>query len=105
MGFTEIAYRMAFLLPTGSDRHLEAEEDGDEVKVIVDVHGLTTRQAKRLINNIIAMIRRPFSLEVIHGYHHGTAIRDMIYTDLANTKIQSRHLETWNPGITVMAIA
>lgn len=105
MGLTEITYRMAFLLPLGSDRRLVAEENEGRVKVTVDVHGLTTRQAKRLINNIIAMIRCSFELDIIHGYHHGTAIRDMIYTDLSNTKIRSKHLELWNPGITVMAIA
>lgn len=105
MSFKEIAYRMAFLLPMGSNRRLVAEETDGRVRVTVDVHGLTANQAKRLINNIIAMIRRSFELIVIHGYHHGTAIRDMIYTDLANPKIESKHLEIWNPGITVMRIA
>lgn len=105
MEIKEIEYRMEFLLPEGSQRWLEAVEEDDTVKVTVDLHGLSTTQAKRLLNNIIAAIRRPFRLEAIHGYHHGTAIRDMIYTDLPNPKIQSRHLEFWNPGITVMAVA
>lgn len=105
MGLKEISYRMAFLLPTGSDRRLVAAEENEKVRVTVDLHGLTTAQAKRLLNNIIAMIRRPFTLEIIHGYHHGTAIRDMIYQDFPNPKVVSRHLNMCNPGITFAEIA
>lgn len=106
MGYKEIVYRMAFLLPTGGVSRIETMElaDGD-VRVTVDVHGLTVAQARRLLNNIIAMIRRPFSLEIIHGYHHGTAIRDMIYTDYHNPKMISRHINMCNPGITLAEIA
>lgn len=105
MAFKEIKYRMEFLLPEGSERRLVAEEENGQVKVTVDVHGLSASQAKRLINNIIVAIRRSFELVVIHGYHHGTAIRDMIYRELENPKIQQKHLEFWNPGITTMTIA
>lgn len=106
MGIGEIAYRMAFLLPEGSKRYLEAEEDDSErVHITVDLHGLSVLEARRLLNNIIAMIRRPFLLEIIHGYHHGTAIRDMIYTDFDNPKVISRHINMANPGITFAEIA
>lgn len=106
MDITEITYRMDFLLPEGSDRRLEAEESEDgKIKITVDMHGLTTPQARRLLNNIIAAVRRPFEMEVIHGYHHGTAIRDMIYTDFQNPKIQSRTLQCWNPGTSILEVA
>lgn len=96
---------MAFLLPVGGTKRIQTVENHDGgVQVIVDMHGLTVAQARRLLNNIIAMIRRPFQLEIIHGYHHGTAIRDMIYTDFHNPKMVSCHINMCNPGISLAEI-
>lgn len=106
MGYKEIVYRMNFLRPEGEENRIrQIDEEEGRVHIVVDLHGLTVAQAKRLLNNIIAMIRCPFSLEIIHGYHHGTAIRDMIYQDLDNPKITSRHLNMCNPGITLAEVA
>lgn len=105
MGINEIVYRMEFLTPEDPDRIKTVDTEDGDILVSVDLHGLSVLEAKRLLNNIIAMIRRPFSLEIIHGYHHGTAIRDMIYKDFSNPKMKSCKVNVYNPGISLAEVA
>ena len=50
----------------------------------LDIHGMTQVQAKTAIN---AKLRRAgsgvYRLRIIHGYHSGTALRDMIRREYA----------------------
>ncbi|SCW39598.1 hypothetical protein SAMN02910400_00612 [Lachnospiraceae bacterium C10] len=48
------------------------------IKIIVDVHGLCCKQARRFLNNIINCVRLSYELIVVHGYSHGTAIKKMM---------------------------
>ena len=50
-------------------------------KYYIDVHGLKVYEAKSLIKNIGALMKVGDSLVVIHGYNHGTAIKDMLVTE------------------------
>ena len=52
-----------------------SEENG---KYYLDVHGLKVYEAKSLIKNVGAFIEPGNSLIIIHGYIHGTAIKDML---------------------------
>lgn len=72
--------------------------------VIVDVHGLKVVKARRLINNIINLIMGSFELFVIHGYHNGTAIRDMLREGIGNHKVVSWIGVAGNQGITCLTI-
>lgn len=73
--------------------------------IMVDVHGLTCCEARRFINNIINVIQCPFQLEVIHGYTHGTAIKEMLATNFRNVRITERHPDSYNYGVTYMTLA
>jgi len=42
---------------------------------------------------------------VIHGYNHGTAIKDMVRNHLDNKRIMDRAADQFNLGITYLAIA
>ena len=58
--------------------------------ITIDVHGMTQYQAQVAIN---AQLRRAHSgvyrIRVIHGYHSGTALRDMIRREYGkNTKVK-----------------
>ena len=58
--------------------------------ITIDVHGMTQYQAQVAIN---AQLRRVHSgvyrLRIIHGYHGGTALRDMIRREYGkNTKVK-----------------
>ena len=58
--------------------------------ITIDVHGMTQYQAQVAIN---AQLRRAnsgvYRLRIIHGYHGGTALRDMIRREYGkNTKVK-----------------
>ena len=77
----------------------------DGICMIVDVHGMKCFQSKRFINNIINVVRIFFQLIIIHGYNHGTAIKDMLAQNFSNTHITEKHPDPYNQCITHMLIA
>lgn len=80
------------------------EKTGEQVRIVVDVHGMKCYQARRLINNIINAARSVFHLLVIHGYHRGTAIKDMLARDFSNIHIVERYVDFYNEGLTHMIV-
>lgn len=82
-----------------------SENDEKAIRIIVDVHGMKCSQARRFINNIINTIRVAFQLIIIHGYNHGTAIKDMLAQNFSNTHVAEMYLDPFNQGITHMLIA
>lgn len=73
--------------------------------MIVDVHGMKCPQAKRFINNIINVVRIVFRLIIIHGYNHGTAIKEMLAQNFSNNHIYEQFPDPRNQGVTHMLIA
>lgn len=74
-------------------------------RMFVDLHGKSRKEAKQLLNNIINIIRHPFTIEVVHGYNHGTALKDMIITEEINPRIISRNVPAYNVGETILLVA
>ena len=81
------------------------EIDENKIRIIADVHGMKCSQARRFINNIINAVRVAFQLIVIHGYNHGTAIKDMLAENFSNSHIVEQHADFQNQGVTHMYIA
>lgn len=102
----EIMERMSFVL---AGEYLEKvrvhERANNEIVVQVDVHGMSANVARRTLTNIIAILREPFTLDVIHGFNRGVAIKNIIRTDLASNKIKWASSPNWNPGETFLQIA
>ena len=75
--------------------------------IILDVHGLTCRQASVFINNVIVLlfIKGSFYLEVIHGYNHGTAIKNMLWTSFQCKHVKRMYADAYNKGVTYLAVA
>ena len=74
--------------------------------VIIDVHGMKCYEAKRFINNLVnLLLQTDFQLIVIHGYKHGTAIKDMLATNYDNNRVYKQHIDPNNLGVTHMYIA
>ena len=71
----------------------------------IDLHGKTRKEAKRLLNNIINATLHPFTMDVIHGYNHGTALKDMIFEEDINPRIISKDVPVYNIGETILLIA
>ena len=80
------------------------EAPGTKPQIIADVHGMKCSQARRFINNIINTIRETFKLIIIHGYNHGTAIKDMLAESFCNSHITEQFPDPYNQGITHMLI-
>ena len=47
------------------------DNENDEMVIKVDLHGMCRESAQKALSNIIAIIRSPFILDVIHGYNGG----------------------------------
>lgn len=73
--------------------------------ICVDLHGLSCFDARRFLNNVINVLCVPEELQVIHGYNHGTALRDMIRNDLHNPHIYEIRTDERNYGITYLNVA
>ena len=76
-----------------------------KISIIADVHGMKCGQARRFINNVINITRQGFSLVVIHGFHHGTAIKNMLASDFNNDRIILNQADHNNPGRTILQLA
>ena len=89
-----------------ADRVEWKSSDDSNITVSVDVHQMTCSEAKRFIKNIISLFAQcDFTLNVIHGYVHGTAIKEMICRDSISQRIEKITSPANNPGVSVLMIA
>lgn len=73
--------------------------------ITYDAHGQSVLDARRAIRNIVNITRSPLSVSVIHGYRHGTAIKDMLGKENFSGRVSERYCPKGNPGATVLHIA
>ena len=88
-------------------RRISVNVTDGRATVIADVHGMGCLQARVFISNVIALFRGAFNLIVVHGFNHGTALRDMIRRnpfEEISSKINSVRSLPWNDGVTQMDI-
>lgn len=102
-------YRMAVMYCSAfmTQEELERMRIGrSDDEIMVDLHGLSERQARRFLKNLIACMKTPFTIFAIHGYRHGTVIKNMIREK--NSSISRRVVRVdpcgWNPGATTMVV-
>ena len=96
--------RLSMILTVDDLKRIEVDEGKGGTLIKADVHGLKCREAKRLINNIINVIRQAFHLIVIHGYNHGTAIKDMLAHSYENTHVVEKFIDCNNQGVTHLIV-
>ena len=82
-----------------------SEIDEYKIQITADVHGMKCSQARRFISNIINTVRVAIQLIIVHGYNHGTTIKDMLAENFGNTHVTEQHLDLYNQGVTHMLIA
>ena len=71
----------------------------------IDIHGMTKRQAKTLLENrIMRAGGGVYRIRVIHGYRGGTELRDMVRSELARNKKVLRIEVGLNPGETDLVL-
>ena len=83
---------------------VQSEQNGT-ISITADVHGMKCFEAKRFINNIINIVHITFQLVIIHGYNHGTAIKEMLTHHFINNHICRQFIDPNNQGVTHMIIA
>jgi len=93
---------LAMFLTKSEMERIRFLEDGT---VVVDVHQLDRKAMKRLLRNIAAVFRNGIDLLVIHGYHHGTTLKDVLQTDRIFSRPYSVESNHWNPGRTRIHIS
>lgn len=49
----------------------------------IDVHGMNTYQAKICLLSALKRSRGAYRIRVIHGYHGGTALRELVRHEIA----------------------
>ena len=82
-----------------------SESRSGKIRITADVHGMKCYEARRFINNIINIVRIAFQLVIIHGYNHGTAIKEMLAQNFSNDHIYEQFPDLRNQGVTHMLIA
>jgi DNA-nicking Smr family endonuclease len=103
---TTIIARLGMIFSQDDISRITVKDEAEKnLMVTVDVHGMKCSQAKRFINNIINTIRTAFKLIIIHGYNHGTAIKDMLAANFTNSHIVDQYQDSYNKGITYMVLA
>lgn len=71
----------------------------------IDVHGMNQFQAKTTIQAVLKKANRgTYMIRIIHGYHNGTALRDMIRREYRKHPKVLRVEVSLNPGVTELIL-
>jgi len=54
-----------------------------EASITLDLHGKTQFQARVALDAALRRSKGVYRIRVIHGFHNGTALRDMIWREYA----------------------
>ncbi len=80
------------------------KENLDKRTIMVDLNGLKVKSAKRLLMNLMALNRDGYDIYAIHGYHGGTAIKQMITNDLSSPRLIEKRKVKRNEGVTILTM-
>ena len=71
----------------------------------VNLHGMTQVQARAAVEAALRRVPKSvYRLRLIHGYHGGTALRDMLRREFAGNKKVLRMELGLNPGCTELVL-
>ncbi len=105
MGCEQMMQRMSFVLNKDYLRKAAVilnEEDRMIVKI--DLHGMTKKEAFKVIHGIILLNKGNFVLNLIHGYNSGVVLKKMICEELNHERISKIWRFGYNPGETFLEI-
>lgn len=73
--------------------------------VEIDIHGLNRYQAKTKLDSVIKKSSRGvYRIRVIHGYHGGTELKDMVKYEYGKNPLVKRVAPGSNEGITELIL-
>lgn len=76
----------------------------NQIQIMLNVHGWSVKKTEVVIDKLVKLMIGSFELCVIHGYIHGTHIKDMLtrYTNTRLVDTNSKYCLAYNPGVTYM---
>lgn len=83
-----------------SKEELNRVKAGKTGRVTLDLHGLHYKEAIRLVKNY-ADIFQPDVMTIVHGYNHGTVLRDALRKQKIVTRPYKMFKDKNNDGVTV----
>ena len=69
----------------------------------IDIHGMTTIDAKKRLEQAVTSATPNSELTVIHGYHGGQALQNMVRKGLKHRRIKQR-IVSMNAGETILVL-
>ena len=106
MSCEQILMNMMFILSKDDIKRITVKEaEGGLTYIDLDLHGLSRKQAERLVKNVINVNRGRFILNVIHGYNRGTVLKEMLMYTKFSDRVVDKQSPAWNPGQTFLTIA
>ena len=72
--------------------------------MVVDLHQMDSKQAKQwLYSKVTSAPREIREIEVIHGYHGGTALQNMVRKSFRHPRVKSKIIPL-NQGSTILVL-
>ena len=76
-----------------------------EGTVTIDLHGMSCYQAQIAVDGALRRAKRDtYRIELVHGYHGGSALRDMVRRTYKNHPKDRRIDIGLNPGVTELVL-
>lgn len=77
----------------------------DKPVIEIDIHGMQRKQAKIYIDSILKKVgKNVFRIEIIHGFHGGSALCDMVRSTYKNNPKVKRIELGLNNGATTLVL-
>ena len=77
----------------------------DKPVIEIDIHGMQRKQAKIYIDSNLKKVgKNVFRIEIIHGFHGGSALRDMVRSTYKNNPKVKRIELGLNNGATTLVL-
>ncbi len=97
-----MATRMMMIFTNDEIKRCKIMPDGT---IFVDLHEYSEPEAKRFVSNIISLSREPLHLVLIHGYHGGTVLRNMLRGETFKKRCKNIYADKTNEGRTHFLVA
>ena len=105
MNREQIITKLSFILTDEELHRITVIESNNGLLLSIDLHSLRCMEAQQLLTNIVTINRSAFCLHAIHGFNHGTALKEMIYYRINNKRFTKMYSPDWNPGETFIQVA
>ena len=97
-----MATRMMMIFTKDELKRCKIRSDGT---IYVDLHEYSEPEARKFVSNIMSLSREPLHLVLIHGYHRGTVLRNMLRGDTFKKRCKDIYADKENEGRTHFFVA